>query len=246
VQAPSAAVDKATAPTVAPVVGPVVGPVVAPVGGPASASGSPPAASTAPTKGFLTFDLPSRGLSFSGPQHYRILPSLSRVGFDAKSTLHDFTGVTSKLQGDLFADLAATTPVWRGRVSCDAATLNTGVEGRDEGLRDHLATARHPRIEFELKEFVAAPGGVDVDKRRVKGVVSGQMTIRGKTRPLSMPVEISVDESQRLVIAGQTTLALTDYGVPVPSQLGLISMQDQVKVWISLRARSIGKWDGKD
>ena len=28
-----------------------------------------------------------------------------------------------------------------------------------------------------------------------------------------------------------------DYGVPVPSQLGVINMQDEVKIWIALRAR---------
>jgi hypothetical protein len=55
-----------------------------------------------------------------------------------------------------------------------------------------------------------------------------------------MPVHIRVDPQQRVVIEGQLPLRLSDYEVPVPNQVGLISMEDEVKVWIALRARSAG------
>ena len=57
---------------------------------------------------------------------------------------------------------------------------------------------------------------------------------------VAMPVQLSVDDSKRVLAKGEMTLALTDYGVPVPSQLGVISMQDEVKVWIALQARAMG------
>ena len=63
------------------------------------------------------------------------------------------------------------------------------------------------------------------------------MTIRGQTRELTMPVAIEVDPQKRVVVTGQAPLELSDYGVPVPSQLGIINMQDEVVVWVALRAR---------
>ena len=64
------------------------------------------------------------------------------------------------------------------------------------------------------------------------------MTIRGKTLVLRVPVKIEVDPQQRVVIKGQAKLKLSDYGVPVPSQLGVINMEDEVMVWLALRARA--------
>lgn len=206
------------------------------------AAASTPAPVTPGPRRFLSFSLPSSGFEFDTPQHYRVIPSLSRVGFDAKSTLHDFTGVTSAVSGDVHANLADPSIAWRGSIRCDARTLRTGVDGRDEGLREHLLTADHAEIVFELTGFMPdlAAGGIDAPRQTASGKVQGRMTIRGKTREVEMPVSISVDASRRVVVSGEMSLRLPDYEVPVPSQLGLISMQEEVKVWIELRARSVG------
>ena len=205
---------------------------------------APAATTTAPkpkSTGFLSFSLPASTFAFDAEQTWRIVPELSRVGFDAKSTLHDFTGVTSKVAGSLTANLAAAEGAWRGAVTCEAATLVTGVEGRDDNMREHLDTEHHPRIEFTIERFVPAADGVDVGKQTARGEVQGRMTIRGKTRELRMPITVAVDPSRRLVVEGQTKLKLSDYDVPVPSQLGVINMEDEVAVWIALRARLVAE-----
>jgi len=56
-----------------------------------------------PARSFLAFKLPSRDFQFEGLQNFELLRDASRVGFDAKSTLHDFTGATTAVSG------AATT-----------------------------------------------------------------------------------------------------------------------------------------
>jgi polyisoprenoid-binding protein YceI len=81
---------------------------------------------------------------------------------------------------------------------------------------------------------------VDPDARVVAGVVRGRMTIRGVERPFSMPVQVTVDAGQRLVIEGQAPLSLPDHGVPVPNKLGLITMEEDVQMWIALKARYVG------
>lgn len=213
-------------PSAAPPVEPAV--VVAPVG---------EATAAAKPKGFLSFTLPPSTFAFDREQRYVLVPDLCRVGFDAKSTLHDFSGVTSRVSGQFTADFDDAAGAWRGEVACEAATLVTGVDGRDANLREHLDTTKHPQIRFVIEGFVPAAGGIDVARQTAKGEVFGKMTIRGVTRDLRLPIAIEVDASRRVVVNGQAPLKLSDYGVPVPSQLGLISMQDEVVVWLALRAR---------
>lgn len=189
---------------------------------------------------FLSFALPSARGRFDELHDYTVLPALSRVGFDAKSTLHDFSGVTSAVRGSFRADFDDPAGAWSGELVVDAATLATGIDGRDANLREHLDTEHHATIRFEVERFVPAAGGVDVAQRTARGEVRGHMTIRGTRREFTMPVAIALDPQQRVVLTGQAPLALSDFGVPVPSQLGLISMQDEVVVWIALRARAGG------
>lgn len=181
------------------------------------------------------------------PNDYEIVPELSRVGFDAKSTLHDFTGVTQDVSGRMTLDFDDPAGAWTGSVRCMAATLKTGVDGRDSNMWEYLDSKNHPAIEFTLEKFVPAAAGVDVAKQTARGEVTGTMTIRGKARSVRMPVELSIDPQRRLVLNGEMPLRLPDYEVPVPSQLGVINMQEEVRVWIALRARvkPAGKADPK-
>lgn len=201
---------------------------------PAVPAAEPPAAKT---NGFLSFSLPTSKFRFDEAQDYVLLPELSRVGFDAKSTLHDFTGVTSAVRGRFRADFDDPDGAWTGDVVVQAATLDTGVAGRDEGLRERLDVEHHPELSFKIEKFVPGQGGVDVAKQTAAGEVVGTMTIRGQARSVRMAVQVEVDAQKRVVLRGQMPLKLSDYGVPVPSQLGVINMQDEVNVWIALRAR---------
>lgn len=229
-------ITPAPAPAPAPVQQPAA-PPAAPPGPTPQPNDPPPATPPAPKKpNFLSFSVPQTKFQFTEPQDYVLVPELCRVGFDAKSTLHDFTGVTTRVSGRFRADFDDPRGAWTGEVACEAKSLATGVEGRDTNLREYLDTEHQPQIRFELAGF--EPGTLDVEAQKVGGTVVGRMTIRGKTHDVRMPVQVSVDASRRVVVEGQMPLKLSDYGVEVPSQLGgAITMEDEVKVWIALRAR---------
>jgi polyisoprenoid-binding protein YceI len=205
------------------------------------AADAPSVAAAPPRAGgatFLSFQLPSAGFRFDQPQEFVLVPALCRIGFDAKSTLHDFSGVTSSVEGRFRADLHDPQAGWQGEVKVRAATLTTGIDGRDANMRDLLEVERHPEICFAIDRLEAAADGIDCQAQTVRGEIAGRMTIRGQTRALAMPVTIEVDHQKRVVINGQAKLRLSDYGITPPSQLGVISMQDEVVVWAALRARA--------
>lgn len=187
-------------------------------------------------RSFLAFKLPSDDLRFDERRSWTVLPALSRVGFDAKTTLHDFTATTSALEGELEADLSRPDSTPRASVRVRAASLASGDEDRDEAMREHLAVVENPSLDFELTAF--EPTEIDVEHRQATGRALGRMTVRGVTREVTMPVRLSLDEARRLCVEGEMTLDLTSYQVPVPNKLGLITMEKDVKVWISLRLRA--------
>lgn len=189
-------------------------------------------------KSFLAFKLPSSGFSFAGRQRLAIVPALSRVGFDAKSTLHDFSGVTSSVEGELVTDLAHPDAACGGNIRVRAASLDTGVADRDAEMRTRLAVAEHPELRFDWQSFEARE--VDAAAMKLSGQARGVLTIRGVAREVAMPVTVSVDESKRVSIAGELRLRMSQFNVEAPSKLGLITVQDEVTLWIALRARSLG------
>ena len=202
---------------------------------PASARTSQADGGNAPRKSFLAFRLPSDDLRFDERRSWSVLPSLSRVGFDAKSTLHDFTATTSELEGELEADLSRPGDAPRALIRVRTESLTSGNAQRDEEMREILAPAKHPVFEFELRRFEA--GEIDVAAQRGAGAAHGRMTLRGVTQEVAMPVRLSLDDARRLCVEGEMTLDLTRFQVPVPSKLGLITMEKEIRLWISLRLR---------
>lgn len=189
-----------------------------------------------PAKGFLGFKLPGRSFPFDQEQSFEVIPELSRVGFDAKSTLHDFTGVTTKVHGTFTAKLSDPKAAFSGAIVCEAEGLDTGVEGRDEAMLEHLDSKAHPEIRFTAHSFVPDENGVDAAKMSVKGTIHGLMSIRGVEKSLSMPVALTVEPSRRVMIEGQAKVHLPDFQVPVPDKV-VIKMEPDVTIWIALRAR---------
>lgn len=185
-------------------------------------------------RSFLAFRLPADDFRFDQRRTWRLDPERSRVGFDARSTLHDFSGTSSQIAGEIELDPSRAGDSPRGEVRVTAASLRTGSEGRDEAMLEHLDVAHHPELVFHLERF--EPERVDPGQRTLTGTVRGTMDVRGVEHPLAMPVRVALDSAHRLSIEGQATLSLPDHGVPVPNKLGVISMEPEVTVWIALRA----------
>jgi polyisoprenoid-binding protein YceI len=208
-------------------------------GAPAAPPEAPVATSEpAPEKSFLAFRLPSEAFAFDRALRFELVSSLSRVGFDAESTLHDFSGATARVAGELETCLARPEQAPRGEIRVEAGALATGEAERDVEMQKALGVAEAPTLRFEWQAFEAAE--VDAAAQRVRGVARGTLTIRGTSRPFAMPVRVAVDASKRLEITGEAPLSLAAFGVEPPVKLGVLSVADEVTIWIALRARAVG------
>lgn len=108
--------------------------------------------------------------------------SHSEVGFTVR---HLGISKTRGRFGTFSGDIVVTEPPEASRVTVeiDAASIDTRDAGRDEHLRsdDFLAVAAHPALTFSTTGV--EPGGD-------RWLVTGDLTIRGVTRPVLLDTEL--------------------------------------------------------
>lgn len=152
-------------------------------------------------------------------------PGRSHVRFHAVSRLMNADGAFHRFDGEVRFDSArpetATT-----RVTIDVASIDTGIRMRDDHLRteDFFDVARHPRATF-------VSSAVRRDGERF--AVAGQLTIRGVTRPVTLPVTVTASPGA-IRIAGQLVVNRREFGINYQSYLNPI--RDEVRVWFDLTA----------
>lgn len=143
---------------------------------------------------------------------YRIDPKHSRLGFAVRhmgvSTVRgDFDSYSGTFDIDE-ADLTRS----RVEVAIETASIDTGVEDRDNHLRsgDFFDAATHPQITFVGKSI--APGAAAGEY-----VVTGDLTMRGVTKEVQLPLTVAgpidLGDSLRMGVSGGTTINRKDYGV---------------------------------
>jgi polyisoprenoid-binding protein YceI len=167
-------------------------------------------------------------------QRFEVISSSSRVGFDAESTLHDFSGATSDVSGWVEARLSDPAAGGRGRVVVRAATLRTGIDRRDAEMRERLDVERHPELRFDWTGFELEH--LERATATLRGHALGTLTIRGVGRAVRVPVQVEVDPERQLRLTAELALKMSDFGVD-PPRLLFVRVKDEVKVRVSLRLR---------
>jgi len=158
---------------------------------------------------------------------FRIQPEASEVTFHATSRLMNADGRFSRFAGDVAVD-PADLKTARVTVSVEAASLDTGIARRDRHLRseDFFQVEKFPAITFESLRVEGAG-------RRL--LVVGRLTLRGVTREVRVPVDVSV-AGKRLEARGQFDVKRTDHGMTYDSVVNPIG--EQVRIAFALRGQA--------
>ena len=104
-------------------------------------------------------------------------------------------------------------------VVIDANSVDTRVANRDNDLRsDHFFdVAKYPTITFKSKKVEQVTPG--------KLKVTGDLTIHGVTRMVTIPIQARLSGSQ-IQLAGSITFPFSEFGMTPPSIGGFVSVQD--------------------
>ena len=126
--------------------------------------------------------------------------------------------------GILLTEVKAVVPV---------RTLSTGLGLRDEHMRRYVfatSDGQTPDIRFTSDTAECAMPSRQATTCRV----DGQLTIRGVVRPFAVALKLTRDGGLYRAV-GDGLMKLSDYGIPLPTQLG-VSTSDEVKLHLEFAA----------
>jgi polyisoprenoid-binding protein YceI len=149
----------------------------------------------------------------------------SQINFIAEALLISAHGHFDRFDGDIRIDpenLENSTL----RLVIEAASINTRNDRRDNHLRsaDFFDAENHPQITFESRSIRR------VDEKNL--LVAGDLTIRGNTRRVEIPLEVVFLRDGRGRFRGQLQVNRQDYGVSFNPTLNRI--EDMVTVQFDL------------
>jgi len=162
------------------------------------------------------------GTALAGPATYQLDQGTSAVTFTHKALwgLQTVRGEFSDLSGtaEIKADGSAD-----GRLEIGAASLNTKNRKRDEHLRsaDFFNAADHPKIIVDVAEAATSDGG--------NVQASGNLTVAGRTRPLTLTAKISEADAQSVMLTADAQIDRADFGMTW-NQLGTVRGVAQIHV----------------
>lgn len=153
------------------------------------------------------------------------------VRFVGEKPTGSFTGETSRVRGTIYKDNPGQSP--RGRIIIDAASIDTGIDMRNETMREkHLETQKYPEIVFDVTDIL--------DGEQDKFRIIGNLTLHGVTRQVGIPAS-AIAEKGKLVVRGAIGLNMTDYGIEPPVLALIIKVAEEVKISFEISLREVKK-----
>jgi len=157
----------------------------------------------------------------AAPRPHIVDKAHSQINFVAEARLISAHGFFDKWEAEVHLDPQKIEDS-SFKVTIDASSINTRIQRRDDHLRskDFLSVAEYPEITFVSKK-VAKSGD-----KMLK--VTGDMTLRGITKEIEVPIETVFYENNRGRFRGTFPINRKDFGITFNSNMNPI--EDVIKV----------------
>jgi polyisoprenoid-binding protein YceI len=147
--------------------------------------------------------------------------SRSKIGLRSKSMwgLVTVKGVFGQVAGN---GTVTATGEASGTITVAAKSVDTKNKKRDEHLRsaDFFDAANHPNITFTADQVQPSSQGV---------LVTGSLTVRGRTHPVSFGGRVSSFDGDEVWLDGEVQVNRGDFGLTW-NQMGMASMNNTISI----------------
>jgi polyisoprenoid-binding protein YceI len=148
-------------------------------------------------------------------------PARAEIGLKSKSMwgMLAVKGVFREVTGSGTVSAAGDVA---GTVTVAAGSIDTKVKKRDEHLRSahFFDVANTPDITFVAEQVTPSGEGV---------TVTGALTVRDRTRPVSFPARVTVLDGTHVELDGELQVNRSDFGLTW-NQLGMVSVHNTITV----------------
>jgi len=152
---------------------------------------------------------------------YNFKPDTGKVAFKTKGwpNLVTIKGEGKGVIGNLTLQEGKVT----GELTFDLTTLKTGIELRDDHMKDtYLEVKKFPKAKLKLTS-VEVPKDMDGDMK-----FKGLMTLHGVEKEVSGKAELDKDD-KKIKMSAEVPIKLSDFKIAIPSYKG-ITVAEKVKV----------------
>lgn len=179
----------------------------------------------------------------SASSRYPVDSKSSKLWFDCRSTIHDFTGRTADVGGEITSgftvDRDTDFRILRDSVavviSIPARTIRTGNKTRDNEMLEHLRADSFPTIDFQMASLdLNGPFVLDAP---VRLRATGTVTVGGRPKDIALNTQASLLPDRAVRIRGETQLKMSDFGIVIPVLFGFIRVQDDLTVHFDIVCR---------
>lgn len=152
---------------------------------------------------------------------YQISQGESQVRFNIFELLRgqpkDVIGVSDQVAGQVAVNLADLSTAQIGEIVINARTLETDDNRRNQAIRNRiLFTDQYEFITFKPAQISGLSGSA-APGQSFTFQVTGDLTIKDITKPMTFDVTVTVESPERLVGSATATLNRADFELVVPS-----------------------------
>lgn len=157
----------------------------------------------------------------AAPRPHIIDKAHSQINFVAEARFISSHGYFDKWEADVQMDPQKPEDS-SFKVTIDASSINTRIQRRDDHLRskDFLSVEQYPQITFVSKKILKS------GDKMLK--VTGDLTLRGVTKEMEVPIEAVFYENNRGRFRGTFPISRKDFGITFNSNMNPI--EDIIKV----------------
>ena len=143
---------------------------------------------------------------------------------------NDAIGITSEVIGEIFLDKSGVVDKDNSKIVVKLDSLESDDSRRDNYLKTRtlIGSAQFPEAIFIPEEVSGLDWPIKEGGQLVFEMV-GEMAIRGTTKPMTWTVEAILEKG---LITGHadTRFYFSDYGIPKPTLLFILSMDDEIRL----------------
>ncbi|MBN2613189.1 MAG: YceI family protein [Bacteroidales bacterium] len=192
---------------------------------------------------FIAALLTVYGFTLQAQQSYRIVPEKSTLKVTGTSSLHDWEMSVEKFK----CELAVITGnpsiiIEKAHFTGMASSVASHSSIMDKKAREALGADKHPEIKFTLSNSLKIPEGSE----SFKGNATGELTIAGKTKTVTVPFSGKINAGNQLEISGAKVIDMTTFGIDPPTaMLGSLKTGKDVKITFTINLQSEEKFADK-
>jgi polyisoprenoid-binding protein YceI len=157
----------------------------------------------------------------SGVMIYQINQDESQVRFNIYEVLRgspkDVIGISNQIAGQVAVDLNDLSTAQIGEIVINARTLETDDSRRNQAIRNRiLFTDQYEFIKFQPTQISELSGSAAIGQS-FTFKVTGDLTIKDVTKPVTFDVNLTVEALDRLSGSAKSSVNLADFNLVVPS-----------------------------